>query len=70
MLASRYTIGELLGSGGFGSVYGGVRNDDGKEVSVLPHPHKTNCTLQQLLVRALDMVTFGCANNLVVLMNY
>ncbi|KAK3552299.1 hypothetical protein QTP86_009768 [Hemibagrus guttatus] len=50
MLAPRYTIGDLLGKGAFGSVYTAIRKDDGKEVSVLPHPDKTNCTLQQLLV--------------------
>ncbi|KAG7313694.1 hypothetical protein KOW79_000088, partial [Hemibagrus wyckioides] len=33
-LASRYTMGKLLGKGGFGSVYAATRNEDGKEVAI------------------------------------
>ncbi|KAK3539996.1 hypothetical protein QTP70_019628, partial [Hemibagrus guttatus] len=33
-LTSRYTMGKLLGKGGFGSVYAATRNEDGKEVAI------------------------------------
>ncbi|KAF4071666.1 hypothetical protein AMELA_G00275900 [Ameiurus melas] len=31
---SRYTLGKLLGQGGFGSIFEGVRTEDGKEVAI------------------------------------
>ncbi|XP_053487408.1 uncharacterized protein LOC128611703 isoform X1 [Ictalurus furcatus] len=34
LFQSRYTLGKLLGQGGFGFVYEGVRTEDGKEVAI------------------------------------
>ncbi|XP_076867628.1 serine/threonine-protein kinase pim-2-like isoform X2 [Brachyhypopomus gauderio] len=31
---SRYTVGDLLGTGGYGSVYAGVRKADGKQIAI------------------------------------
>ncbi|XP_076868644.1 uncharacterized protein LOC143519267 isoform X1 [Brachyhypopomus gauderio] len=33
-LTSRYTVGDLLGTGGYGSVYAGVRKADGKQIAI------------------------------------
>ncbi|KAK3506292.1 hypothetical protein QTP70_015737 [Hemibagrus guttatus] len=55
-LASIYTTTELLGEGGFGSVYAGVRKIDGKTVAVKCVPKKT-CVEYITIVKLID---FGC----------
>ncbi|KAM9470649.1 uncharacterized protein Hap1MRO34_012592 [Clarias gariepinus] len=34
VLLSRYSLGELLGKGGYGSVFSGIRKEDGKQVAI------------------------------------
>ncbi|XP_060760594.1 serine/threonine-protein kinase pim-1-like isoform X4 [Neoarius graeffei] len=41
VLESRYIQGELLGQGGFGYVFAGVRKEDGKQVAI-KYVHKTS----------------------------
>ncbi|KAK3552823.1 hypothetical protein QTP86_022560, partial [Hemibagrus guttatus] len=76
---SRYTMGEMLGKGGFGSVYAGVRKADGKKVAIkcvpkalltefITIPGETHKL--PLEMGLMEMVSRPCCDNVVELLEW